>query len=220
MTSLELRKKIEEDLKSTQREGIDNLLSYMAKYDYFTAPASSNYHSNVDGGLAYHSYLVQKLLLEKKQRYNLDITEAECKIAGYLHDLCKMNMYKRDMKLKKDSSGKKWVAYPVYTIDEDFPIGHADKSIILASRFIKLTANEIYMIKYHMGIPTEYADNKAYGSAVKKCPAIVAMQTADMEASMILEKITDLSKQEIDIEDYNKFKASKVEENSNDSKID
>ena len=35
MTSLELRKKIEEDLKSTQREGIDNLLSYMTKYDYF-----------------------------------------------------------------------------------------------------------------------------------------------------------------------------------------
>ena len=42
-------------LRSTNRDGIEKLISYLSKHDYFTAPASTKYHLSCAGGLAQHS---------------------------------------------------------------------------------------------------------------------------------------------------------------------
>ena len=42
-------------LKSTEREGIDSLISWLStETDFFTAPASTNKHGSYDGGHVRH----------------------------------------------------------------------------------------------------------------------------------------------------------------------
>ena len=42
-------------LRSTEREGVEDLLVALEEMGFFTAPASSNHHLNVEGGLVVHS---------------------------------------------------------------------------------------------------------------------------------------------------------------------
>ena len=42
-------------LRSTQREGMEDMIIELENMGYFTAPASSHYHLNVEGGLVQHS---------------------------------------------------------------------------------------------------------------------------------------------------------------------
>ena len=42
------------------RAGSDALLKYLESSDFFTAPASSKFHSNYEGGLCEHSIKVYK----------------------------------------------------------------------------------------------------------------------------------------------------------------
>ena len=41
-------------LRSTKREGIENLLNFLEKSDFYTAPASTRFHGNYEGGLSEH----------------------------------------------------------------------------------------------------------------------------------------------------------------------
>ena len=52
-------------LKTVQREGIDKLISYLKKTDFFKAPASTRFHGNYEGGLLEHSLNVYHLLKQK-----------------------------------------------------------------------------------------------------------------------------------------------------------
>ena len=52
-------------LQSVQREGMDKLLTYIEKTDFFKAPASTRFHGNYEGGLLEHSLNVYHLLKEK-----------------------------------------------------------------------------------------------------------------------------------------------------------
>ena len=45
-------------LKSTNREGIENLLNFLERSDFYTAPASTRFHGNYEGGLLEHSMKV------------------------------------------------------------------------------------------------------------------------------------------------------------------
>ena len=202
---MSLKEEIIKRLRSTEREGIEDLIKYMEEYDYFTAPASTKYHSNFEGGLALHSHNVVNLLLRKKELFKLDVTDAECIIAGYLHDLCKMNMYVKNLKIAKDAKTQsKWVGIKSYGIEEALPIGHAEKSLLIASRFIKLTPNEIMMIRWHMGLPEDNGGKRAMEKCVEFQRAVAAIVTADYEASMILENIVDSV--EVPVEEYNEFR--------------
>lgn len=63
---MEVKNKIIELLKTVNRDGIDKLIEWLEKTDFFTSPASTKYHGNFEGGLAEHTYLVYTLLKEKK----------------------------------------------------------------------------------------------------------------------------------------------------------
>lgn len=175
-----------EELLSTGREGMEELVAYLEKYDYFEAPASMRHHNNFKGGLALHSYYVRTLLEEKNERFNLGLKKEECIIAGYLHDLCKVNLYELGYKLRKENG--EWVARKEYTYNEAAPLGHGEKSVIIAQRFIKLTDNELLMILYHMGLSLPKEKMQDFDAAKNKCKAVTAIATADMEAAGLLEE--------------------------------
>ena len=51
-------------LRSVNRDGIENLITFLEKTDFFTAPASTKFHNAFEGGLLSHSLNVYKALKE------------------------------------------------------------------------------------------------------------------------------------------------------------
>lgn len=174
-------------LNSTGRKGVDRVIKYIEETDFFIAPASTKYHSNYEGGLAEHSLNVYELFSEKNKRFDLGLSEETVIIVALLHDICKVNFYNKQTCWRKNDSNR-WESYEGYKVQDDFPIGHGEKSVIMLLNFIRLTKEEMLMIRWHMGNtePKELMMN--IGNAYNMVPAAAALHTADMEASFLLEK--------------------------------
>ena len=186
-------------LSKVQRPGMDKVIDYLNKSDFFTAPASTKYHGNFEGGLAEHSYNVYELFKLKNEEYQLELPEETVIIAALLHDICKTDFYKKGIRNVKQ--GKKlnyrgqevdnWVEKEVWEVEDSYPIGHGEKSVILLQQLISLTYEEILLIRWHMG-GFEGKDNSlTMYNAYKMFPACVALHTADIEASYFLEEIKE-----------------------------
>lgn len=173
-------------LKEDPRKGMDKLINFLEnRSDFFTAPASTRFHNSVEGGLLDHSLKVRDLLAEKNERFNLGLTETEVNLSGLLHDLCKANIYKKDLRWRKDDNGK-WESYESYVCEDTFPMGHGEKSVIMLQFFITLTKNEYFLIRWHMGF-AEKESMMYLNNAFDICPAIAAIITSDLEAARLLE---------------------------------
>ncbi|MBE6595565.1 MAG: hydrolase [Ruminococcaceae bacterium] len=178
-----------------QREGSEQLLDYLSRScDFFTAPASTRYHGNYPGGLLEHSLNVYDCLVDYlsrprvKEVYGLSFSEESIAIVALCHDLCKVNFYKESTRNVKE--GGVWKSVPYYTIEDQLPYGHGEKSVYITSGFMRLTRDEAFAIRYHMGFSgTE--DNNLVGSAFAKFPLAVALATADMEAAYFVEGSSD-----------------------------
>jgi hypothetical protein len=177
------RKRVVSLLESTGREGIDALVKRLHETDFFTAPASTrpDYHGCYAGGLARHSLNVYDSFRPKVDAYSLDIRSDEAIIASICHDLCKIGIYVPN-RLK---SGALSESKP-YVVEDDFPFGHGEKSVLIASRDILLTKNESLLMRWHMG-PYD-GDWEDYEDKIAKaCPAIYAFHASDVEASRYLD---------------------------------
>ena len=176
-----------------QREGSDKLLEYLTSKssDFFTAPASTRFHGAYEGGLAEHSLNVYDCLVDYLSRervrstYGLDYTAETIAIAALLHDLCKINCYKAGTRNVKDDNGV-WHTVPTYEFDDKLPYGHGEKSVYIITGFMKLTREEAFAIRYHMGF-SGVEDKRNVGEAFEQFPLAFALNTADMEATYFLE---------------------------------
>ncbi|MBE6630265.1 MAG: hydrolase [Ruminococcaceae bacterium] len=174
------------------REGADRLLDYLCSdnCDFFTAPASTQYHGAHPGGLLEHSLNVYDCLCDYLARervrdvYGLDYSEESIAIVALLHDLCKVNFYVESTRNVKENGV--WVAKPYYTIDDQLPYGHGEKSVYIASGYMRLTRDEAFAIRYHMGFSGD-EDVRNVGNAFSRFPLAVALFTADMEATFFVE---------------------------------
>ena len=93
--------KIIELLKSTNRPGMDRLISWIETTDFFEAPASTKYHLHCKGGLAKHSLNVYERLKAKVDCGLVNLKPETIIITSLLHDLCKANYYTVDYRNKK-----------------------------------------------------------------------------------------------------------------------
>lgn len=105
-----LKKEYIDLLISTGRKGIKELIEYLeTRTDFFTAPASTKFHNNFEGGLLEHSLNVYEnfqIMLDAK---GVQMDEDSIIICALLHDLCKCNFYvKEDRNRKVDG---KWQTY-------------------------------------------------------------------------------------------------------------
>lgn len=191
-------KKFEELLLSTKREGVEALLEFIRKSDFYTAPASTRFHSCHEGGLLEHSLNVYKCLKEKENNpmwaeVYKDIPEESLIICALLHDLCKTYFYVPTKKSRKTgkilSNGKpEWEDYIGYEIDDRVPYGHGEKSVMMIEEYIKLTPVERYSIRWHMGWSEPKENYNALGKSMAKYPLVLALHEADQEATYLLEK--------------------------------
>lgn len=194
----ELKNQFIELLRSTKREGMDSVIAFLCTSDFFTAPASTRYHSCHEGGLLEHSMLVYGQLKEKLGSTEIygSYSEDTIIISALLHDICKTNYYVAEPKnrkkyhengAKQDSNGKyDWETYMGYTVDDKAPLGHGEKSVIMLMPYIKLKKEELYAIRWHMGLSEN--DIKTVGQAFMMYPLAMALHIADLEATYLLEK--------------------------------
>lgn len=180
----------EENIK---RDGAEQLLEYLKnKCDFFTAPASTRYHNAFEGGLLRHSLNVYHCLkdyLERtraKEVYGLSYEPETIALVALLHDICKVNFYKVSTRNVKDEHGV-WKAVPFYEIDDNLPYGHGEKSVYILSGFMRLTREEAFAIRYHMGF-SGIEEARDVSKAFEMFPLAAALSTADMEATFFMEK--------------------------------
>ncbi|MBE7047099.1 MAG: hydrolase [Ruminococcaceae bacterium] len=175
------------------REGADKLLEYLLsdKSDFFTAPASTRFHGSYPGGLVEHSINVYECLKDylsrqrTKELYNMDFSDETIAIVSLLHDICKVNIYKPGTRNVKDENGV-WKQVPTYTFDDKMPYGHGEKSVYIINGYMRLTRDEAFAIRFHMGF-TGVEDVGTVSNAFEMFPLAFATATADMEATFYLE---------------------------------
>ena len=177
-----------------RREGAEELLNWLLTTDFFEAPASARYHSAVAGGLCQHSLNVYDCLRaylarpRVQQVYGLtgeDYSEESIAIAALLHDLCKIGCYRPGFRNVKDERGQ-WQKVATYNFEDPFPFGHGEKSVWMVMKYMRLTDQEAFAIRYHMGFSGE-EDARTVGQALAKFPLAFALNVADSEATYFLE---------------------------------
>ena len=177
-----------------KRPGAEALLKYLETRDFFSAPASSRFHSNLEGGLCEHSIKVYKrfvknLEIEYGQNWQETISLESATIIALLHDICKVDFYKIDYRnVKVDGN---WIQKPYYSVEDTLPYGHGEKSVYIISGFLKLTREEAMAINWHMGA----MDSRVKGGSYSLSPAFYSFPTtflfhiSDMQATFLDEKI-------------------------------
>ena len=176
--------------KYITREGSDNLLDWLINSDFFTAPASTKFHSAYEGGLCAHSLkvfdrFVALLKLEYGEDFTGKISMESVAIIALLHDVCKVDFYKVDYRNTKVDG--QWVQVPYYTIEDKLPYGHGEKSVYIVSSFIKLSREEAMSINWHGGGFDDRVRGGSYAlaDAYYKFPNAMIFHSADMMATYL-----------------------------------
>ncbi len=176
-----------------KRDGAEDLKNYLLKSDFFSAPASIRYHCSYEGGLCEHSVNTYKRLLKNVQsefgeEWEKTVSHESVAICGLLHDLCKIDFYKKDFRNVKVNG--EWVKKPCFTREEALPYGHGEKSVYIAHSFIKLTREEAMAINWHMGgfDARVKGGDGSVSEAYCKYPLAVLLHVSDLEATYIDEK--------------------------------
>ena len=177
--------------KYIKREGADKLLEYLISSDFFVAPASAKFHSSYEGGLCDHSINVYDCLKSylgaerTKAIIEAEYSEESIAIVSLLHDLCKIGIYKKGFRNVKDEKGA-WQRVDTFEYDDQLPYGHGEKSVYIISGFMRLTREEAFAIRYHMGYSST-EDPRNVSKAFEMFPLAFALSTADSEATYFVE---------------------------------
>lgn len=178
------------EAETIKRKGIEELLGYLVdKTDFFTAPASTQYHDSEEGGLVIHSLSVYDVAKELNDLLNVEADAESIAICALFHDICKANFYIKEIRNKKIDD--KWVGVEVWAVKDQLPMGHGEKSVYLINKYMQLTDEEALAIRWHLGgFDTAVHFSYPYGTPSKqafrenKLVALIAM--ADLGAAYLL----------------------------------
>ena len=168
------------------RPGGTELLDYLERSDFFSAPASTRYHGSYPGGLCAHSVNVYNRLTELVEAESIVRGKASfgpetLAVCGLLHDLCKVGFYTVSTRNVKNEQTGKWETQPYYAVEDKFPYGHGEKSVFMIERYMRLTLEEAMAIRFHMG---DYSDQNT-SRAFEKYPLALFLHQADERATFL-----------------------------------
>lgn len=165
-----------------KRAGAEELLEWLDRNGFFTAPASSKHHLAIPGGLALHSLNVYRRLVEiaKKEEdgqtpaYKTQVLPLESiAIMALLHDVCKTDCYHKDP------------ATSTYKFRDPLPLGHGEKSVYIITRHMELYPTEALAIRWHMGAYDDAVKggSRDFNAAMRMTPWVWRLHQADMNAA-------------------------------------
>lgn len=169
-------------------DNIESVIDWLEHTDFFIAPASTRFHGAERGYLCQHSlnvYQAAMELLTNDTIFGHTISNeflSSITLCSLMHDICKANYYK--------PNPKSYPGSPAYVVDDDFPCGHGEKSVILLQKFIKLKDEEILAIRWHMGgwDDAVRTNSASLNAAKTKSVLVDLLHIADMIASQIMER--------------------------------
>lgn len=174
------------------RPGIDKLMEFVEKSDFFTAPASTRFHGSEPGGLCAHSIAVGKQMMAVANLFAPNTYDKESLVlVSLFHDLCKCGFYKPGTRNVKNEETGRWETVPTYTIEDQFPYGHGEKSVLLIMRCgVELTDDEMMAIRWHMGgfDDAVRGGSRSVGEAYERYTLAWLLHIAD-EAATYIDKI-------------------------------
>jgi len=175
------------------RDGIDKLMEWLEKTDFFSAPASSKFHNNIEGGLCEHcintyNRFIKLLSQEYGENWTDTISLESATIIALFHDLCKVDYYKIDYRNVKVNN--EWIQKPYFSVEDNLPYGHGEKSVYIVNGFLRLTREEAMAINWHMGGYDARVKGGSYSiaDAFYKFPTSLLFHIADLEATYLDEK--------------------------------
>ena len=183
-------------LKSTGREGMDDLLEFLETTDIYTAPASTKYHSSYKGGLVEHMlnvydnlmklYSVKFACVDNLPRFD----NSTLTIVALTHDFGKINFYEQYFKNVK--VGNQWVqesAYKVREAQDRLLYGnHEQNSLFWVSRYLPLTVEEeIAILHHHLGMSDDCAKDNI-SEICNRYDLVTLLHCADLMATFMDEK--------------------------------
>lgn len=187
-------------LRSTKRDGVEEVIEDLESLGFFTAPASAGHHLNTEGGLVRHSLNTCRaaLAIWESMKALEPSLENEVKrdsivIATLLHDVCKSDIYKRTVKKRKNALGQ-WEDCEGYKVSyKSFPMGHGEKSLVLLlCTSLQLDDDEMLAIRWHMGAwginQNSFEDIRSFDTAQKLYPLVCIIQAADGMAANVMER--------------------------------
>jgi len=199
----ENKKRYISELKNSKRKGVDELLAWLDKTDFYQAPASTKFHLDVYGGLCQHSLNVLDITRKFNKVLELDIEDEPIIVVSLLHDLCKINYYivKQVWDKEYKDQTNKWRQTDEWSVEEKMPLGHGEKSAILAYHYLDMNADEIAAIRWHLGafeggIQFAYPTGIPFKKATDKYPLLKLLMLADI-AAVFKESLTKEKKNEV-----------------------
>lgn len=188
-------------LKSTGREGVDDLIEYLeeGKNDFFNAPASTRFHLNERGGACQHSLntcdaalKLREIAIAQRPDLEYGLKRESVIIAALLHDINKSDIYKPVIKKVKSPIGV-WEEVPGWDVDfSNLPLGHGEKSAIMALwSGLEIYEEELIAIRWHMtawDLAFQSPEAKSNINAARdKYPLVALLQLADGFAANLFE---------------------------------
>lgn len=184
-------------LRDTGRDNIEYVIEDLDSWGFFEAPASAQGHYAYKGGLLDHSLNVydaamctREWVLKTRPDLETQLPQDSIAISALLHDVCKADFYQLVRKKRRNEIGVYEDAEFYEIHDENFPVGHGEKSVILLLQSgLDLHDDEICAIRWHMG-PWNLSrdDEKFYRSAGRNSALPALIHSADTIASAILER--------------------------------
>ena len=131
----------------------ESCIQWLRSTDFYSAPASTQYHDSEPSGLLKHSLRVFNHIVRLKYDKSFESVNVESSVlVALVHDWCKIGLYEMYMRNVKNDTTGKWEQVPSYKHNQKgLPLGHGVSSMFFASKFFKLTSEEAAAIRWHMG---------------------------------------------------------------------
>lgn len=151
-------------LRKTNRDNIEKLIQFLDENQFFSVIVRPEEGNSIPGNLITHSLSVYEAARKINLIFNMNLSQTSLIIVCLLHDLCFVD------------------------INNKLPVGHSEKSIFIAQRYIHLTDEEIIAINSHMGsADLRMSDYNGFGCAWDLCPLALCLYLADTLSACYLE---------------------------------
>lgn len=160
---------------------IESCLNWLHGTDFYTAPASTQYHDAEPGGLHMHSLRVVNKINDLYQLPDFaeHVELHRAVVVALVHDWCKINFYEPYKRNVKNEETGVWEQVQAYRYGKSkIPMGHGETSLYIAQKFFKLTMDQALAIRWHMGDPGN-SESYNFWDANEKYPLVNMLQFAD-----------------------------------------
>lgn len=129
------------------------MIDWLRSTDFYRAPASTQYHESIVGGLLIHSLKVynEAMILNRLPKFR-NVSPCQAALVALCHDWCKIDTYESYTKNVKNEGTGQWEKVDAFRRNfTGLTLGHGVTSMVFAMKYMDLSEEECAAIRWHMG---------------------------------------------------------------------